>query len=163
MFFTFIAVPKVILVEDLGLGELIEAVADGDLFLRVVLFLSVLLINSLAFFDSGKMLNQIKLEIAVENEIEDKIALTVLLIEAHVVLNSDLMQHIENGDLAGVWKWTAPVAIVVVTEMAVLSVAGIVLDFELIWEIGLLEVFGGKHVFPVFFSKSWEERLELLL
>ena len=163
MLFTFIAVPKVILVEDLRLGELIEAVADGDLFLRVVLFLSVLLINSLTFFDSGKMLNQIKLEIAVENEIEDKIALTVLLIEAHVVLNSDLMQHIENGDLAGVWKWTAPVAIVVVTEMAVLSVARIVLDFELIWEIGLLEVLRGKHVFPVFFSKSWEERLELLL
>jgi hypothetical protein len=163
VFFTFIAVPKVILVEDLGLGELIEAVADGDLFLRVVLFLSVLLINSLAFFDSGKMLNQIKLEIAVENQIEDKIALTIFLVETHVILNSHLMQHIENGDLAGVWKWTVPVAIVVVTEMAVLSVARIVLDFELIWEIGLLEVLHGKHVFPVLFCKCWEECLELLL
>lgn len=73
------------------------------------------------------------------------------------------MQHIENGDLVGIWNWAVPVAIVVVTEMAVLSVAGIVLNFQLIWEIGLLEVLHGQHFFPVFFGESWEERLELLL
>ena len=163
MFFTFIAVPKVILVEDLWLGKLVEAVTDGDLFLLVVLISSVLLIDSLAFFDSGKMLNQIELEIAVENEIKDKIALTVLLVEAHVVFDSYLMQHVENGDLAGVRKWAVPVAIVGVTEMAVLSIAGIVLDFELILDISLVEVLHGKHVFPVLFGESWEEGLELLL
>lgn len=71
MFFTFIAVPKVILVENLWLGKLIEAVVNTYLFLLVVLILSVLLIDSLAFFDSGKMLDQVELKIAVENEIED--------------------------------------------------------------------------------------------
>lgn len=73
------------------------------------------------------------------------------------------MQHIENGYFAGVWKRTVPVAIVVVTEMAVLTVAGIVFDFELIWKIGLVEVLHGEHVFPVLFIESWEESLELLL
>ena len=109
------------------------------------------------------MLNQIEFKITVEYEIEDKIALTVLLVEAHVVFNSYFMQHIENGHFAGVWKWTVPVAIVAVTEMAVLSVAGIVFDFQLIWEIGLVEVLHGEHILPVLFCQGWEESLELLL
>lgn len=163
MFFTFIAVPKVILVEDLWLGELIEAVVDANLLLLVVLIYSVLLIDSLALFDSGKMLDQVELEIAVEDEIQDKVALSVLLVEAHVVFDSNLVQHVENGHLVGVWNWAVPVAIVVVTEMAVLSIAGIIFDFKLIWHISLVEVLHGEHIFPVCFGESWEERLELLL
>lgn len=163
MFFTFIAVPEVIFVQNFWLRKLSEAVVNGDLFLRVLLVYSILLIHSLAFFDSGKMLYQIEFKITVEYEIEDKIAFTVLLVEAHVVFNSYFMQHIEYGHFAGVWKWTVPVAIVAVTEMAVLSVAGIVFDFQLIWQIGLVEVLHGQHILPVLFSQRWEESLELLL
>lgn len=56
VFFTFIAVPKVILVENLWLRKFNKAVIDGDLFLLVVLVLTILLIDSLTFFNSGKML-----------------------------------------------------------------------------------------------------------
>ena len=107
MLFAFTAIPLVVFIKKFWLLEFLKAVVDCDLFF--ILFFHVLVprINSDAFINTTKMSLHILSKISMPNNIQDDvISSTVVIIEADIVLDADLLKHLENRSVLCVWQWT---------------------------------------------------------
>lgn len=95
MFLALIAVPHVVLVQDLVLLELLEAVVDGDhpgFGIGVFSFL----VDSLGFVTARELLLEALREVLLVHNVQNDVVLpSVVVVEADVVLGTNLVEQIQ--------------------------------------------------------------------
>ena len=107
MLFAFTAIPLVVFIKKFWLLEFLKAVVDCDIFFILFFHGTIPLpINSDAFINTTKMSLHILSKISMPNNIQhDVISSTVVIIEADIVLDTDLLKHLENSSGVYVWQW----------------------------------------------------------
>lgn len=152
VFFTFVTVPFIIFIKQFLLLELIKAIINRDALVLPVVKISSLSITIHSVSYSTEMPLERLVKIAVPMKLKDQITLSCLtVIETNIVLNTNLVKHVKHSVGATEWKWTSCSTHVVVTEVAVHSVARGVLNFEYVWHALLWPNSLSKFFFPVLF------------
>lgn len=109
------------------------------------------------------MLLEALVKVFLPYQVEDEVALASLVgVEADVVLNTNLVEHVKDGHLGGERKWAVNLALVGVAEVAILRVARGILNHELVWHFMLVPYSFTENIFPIFFVESREQSCELV-
>lgn len=165
---TLIAVPHVVFVEDFRFLKLIEAIFDIDCTLLVSLRVNVSAIDSLAHFHARQVLDEVLVERVGPADVKDEVVLaSIVTIEANVIVNACLVQHVEQRELVRVRQRAVASAGRLIAPMTWLhaTVGPIVFNFEVVRRLIMVE---SAHLLiqklaPVGLRKRWEECLELSL
>lgn len=128
-----VAIPHVVLVQNLCFLELVEAVLNSDTISFTRLLIVGTSIDSLAFLLSRQMLHEILFEFFGKDHVYNEVRFaSVVSVEADVVFDSNLVQHVENSHVRAVRKRATVPARLLAAKVAVLvrhAIALLVLYF----------------------------------
>ena len=100
-----------------------------------------------------KLLDESVFEVGVPDHVKDDVTLASLVVEGHVILNSHLVEQIQHGHRTGEGTRTVDLAIAAVAEVAVFTVATLVLQLQLVRHLLEREAAGAVGILPVLFSE----------